>query len=61
LNVLDPQKASVELYDISTDIGEERNLADKYPEKVKALLKLKENSRVPNKDFMFIEGNTKTE
>lgn len=56
LNVLDPQKTSVELYDISTDIGEERNLAEKYPEKVKAMLKLMENSRVPNKDFVFIEG-----
>ena len=56
LNVLDSLKTSVELYDISADIGEERNLADKYPEKVKALLKLIENSRVPNKDFVFIEG-----
>ncbi len=56
LNVLDSLKTSVELYDISTDIGEERNLADKYPEKVKALLKLIENSRVPNRDFVFIEG-----
>lgn len=58
-SVLIPEKTTTELYDLSTDHGEETNVAAKHPEVVKELLNLIKTSRVENLDFPFIEKMTK--
>ncbi|HCE58383.1 MAG TPA: arylsulfatase [Prolixibacteraceae bacterium] len=51
--VFDPEKTKVELYNLSEDIGEENNLAEKYPEIVKELSELIKTARTENMDFPF--------
>jgi arylsulfatase A len=43
----------IELYDLSTDIGEENNIADKHPEMVEELAKLMDEAHVPSEEFAF--------
>jgi len=52
-NVFDPAKTTTELYNLSTDIGEENNVADENPEKVNELLGLMNSARIDNEDFPF--------
>lgn len=52
-NVLDSTKTITELYDLTTDPGEENNVADKNNEIVRELLKLMAQSRVPSGVFKF--------
>lgn len=40
-----------ELYDLSADIGEKNNLAEKHPERVKEMLARMDRSRVPDERF----------
>ena len=51
--VLNPEKTTVELYNLADDIGEENNVADKYPEVVKELTELMKRARTDSKDFQF--------
>ena len=52
-NVFDPEKTTTELYNLSTDIGEEHNVAAENPEKVNELQQLMNSARVDNPDFPF--------
>lgn len=52
-NVNNPEKTTVELYDLSTDLGEENNLADEHPELVKELQQLMEQARTESEVFPF--------
>jgi len=52
-NVLDPSKTTTELYDLSTDLGEEHNVAKEHPELVSELLKLLDQARTPSEVFSF--------
>jgi len=52
-NVFDPEKTTTELYNLSTDIGEEFNVAAENPEKVNELLGLMNSARIDNADFPF--------
>ncbi len=55
-DVLDPEKTRTELYKLSNDIGEENNLVDENPEKVKELLKIMDNARTDSEIFTFDSG-----
>ncbi len=55
LNVKDPQKTIVELYNLDHDEAEKNNLALKYPEKVSELVLLMQNSRTENSNFKLFE------
>ncbi len=52
-HVLDSTKTTTELYDLKTDIGEEHNAAEEYPEAVRDLLKLMKEARTPSEVFTF--------
>lgn len=52
-NVLKHPDALIELYDLSTDIGEENNVADKHPEVVKDMVRILKDVRTPSKVFTF--------
>lgn len=52
-NVFAPEKTTTELYHLSTDIGEEKNVAAENPELVKELLDLMNSARVGTEDFPF--------
>jgi arylsulfatase A-like enzyme len=52
-DVFDPEKTTTELYNLSTDIGEEKNVAAENPEQVKELLDLMNSSRIDSEDFPF--------
>lgn len=52
-NVLIPEKTTTELFDLKTDLGETNNVADKYPEIVKELLKEMALARTPSEAFKF--------
>ncbi|MCG6190307.1 hypothetical protein K5G00_22985, partial [Maribellus maritimus] len=52
-NVLKPEQTTTELYDLSTDIGEEHNVADKHPEIVKELLEQMKSARTESEVFTF--------
>lgn len=43
----------LELYDLSNDIHEDTNLAEKYPDKVKELVSLMDNARTESPYFDF--------
>ena len=45
--------AEIELYDLSTDIGEQRNLAKKYPEVVLAISEIMSKEHTQSKEFQF--------
>ena len=52
-NLFDPEKTTTELYDLTTDIGEENNVAEAHPELVKEMLELMRSSHVESADFPF--------
>ena len=53
MNISIPEKATTELYNLADDIGEENDLADKYPEKVKELTDLLNSARTESNVFQF--------
>ncbi len=53
LNVLNPEKTTNELYDLTKDIGEENNVAAENPEVVKELLDLMNGARTESEVFTF--------
>lgn len=52
-NVLKDPKAAVELYDLSTDVGETQNVAAEHPEIVTALSQIMQDARMPSEIFTF--------
>jgi arylsulfatase A-like enzyme len=52
-DVLNPEKTTTELYNISEDIGEENNVAEENPEKVDALLEIMNSARTESEIFSF--------
>lgn len=53
LNCFNEAKSTIELYDLSSDVGEENNIATKYPEVVEELVAIMETEHVENEDFPF--------
>jgi arylsulfatase A-like enzyme len=51
--VLKADKIITELYDLNTDLGENKNVAAQHPEVVKELLELMANARTPSGVFTF--------
>jgi arylsulfatase A len=51
--IFEPTKTTVELYNLSTDIGEENNVAAENPEIVKELLELMKTAHVESEVFPF--------
>lgn len=51
--VLNPEKTTVQLFNLEEDISEENDVADKYPEIVKELSELMKTARNESKDFPF--------
>ena len=56
-DVFSPEKTTTELYNLSNDISEKNNVAEKYPDVTEKLLKLMESARVPSEDFKFEPRN----
>ncbi len=52
-NVKNPKKTTIELYNLSNDIGEENNVAAKHPEIVKELMDLMNSARTESEVFKF--------
>lgn len=52
-NVLDPEKITTELYNLSTNLGEENNVAEQHPEIVKELSEIMKNARTKSEVFTF--------
>jgi len=52
-NVLNPEKITTELYNLSNDIGEEYNVAAENPELVKELLELMKNASSESEIYKF--------
>lgn len=52
-DVFTPEKTTTELYNLSTDIGEEKNVATENPELVKELLVLMDSARTESEVFTF--------
>jgi arylsulfatase A-like enzyme len=52
-DVFNPEKTTTELYNLATDIGEEKNVAEENPEVVKELLTLINSARIESEDFPF--------
>ncbi len=52
-NVNKPEKATIELYNLIDDPGEENNVADSHPELVKELTKLINSARTESEVFKF--------
>ncbi|BAX78829.1 arylsulfatase [Labilibaculum antarcticum] len=52
-NVLKHPDAPIELYDLSTDLGEENNVAEKYPKVVKDMERILKEARTPSEIFTF--------
>uniref|UniRef100_UPI003217EA0E arylsulfatase n=1 Tax=uncultured Draconibacterium sp. TaxID=1573823 RepID=UPI003217EA0E len=52
-NALNPDKITTELYNVVSDPGEEKNLAEENPELVKELLELMKNARTESEVFKF--------
>jgi arylsulfatase A-like enzyme len=52
-NVLDPEKTTTELYNLSTDLGEENNVAEQHPEIVNELSEIMKNARTESEVFTF--------
>ena len=62
LNVDKPEETSIELYDLSADIGETTNIAEQQPEIVKKALAIIDQQHTYSKDFHFkIEENSTLE
>jgi arylsulfatase A-like enzyme len=52
-NVLDPEKTTTELYNLSTDLGEKNNVAAQHPEIVEKLSEIMKNARTESEVFSF--------
>ena len=52
-NVAIPEKATTELYNLKTDLGEDHNVASQNPQIVDKMLQIMEQSRVPSPIFNF--------
>ena len=52
-DVKNPEKTTIELYNLVDDIGEENNVAAKHPELVKELTKLMNSARTESEVFSF--------
>ena len=52
-NVLDPEKTTTELYNLSNDLGEENNVAEQHPEIVEELSEIMKNARTESEVFTF--------
>lgn len=52
-NVFDAENSPLQLYDLSQDISEQRNLADEHPELVKEMEQLFAEARTPSEVFTF--------
>lgn len=59
LNLNKDNDPPIELYNLAEDLGERRNLADEYPERVNEMKKLMENSRIPNPVFRLYASELK--
>lgn len=57
LQVKNPQKTIVELYNLDEDIQETNNLASQFPEKAEELVMLMQHSRTENETFKLIPAN----
>jgi arylsulfatase A-like enzyme len=53
LNVNNPDKATVELYDLSEDIHEDTDIAEQYPDIVTELTQIKNGARTPSDVWNF--------
>ena len=51
LDVLDPQKTRMELYNLETDRAEENDVSEKYPEVLAEMEKLLETERIESEEF----------
>ena len=51
--VLTPDQATTELYDLNSDLGEERNIASQHPELVAKMIAILNQSRVSSEIFTF--------
>lgn len=54
-NVLTPNNTTTELYNLKTDLGEEKNVADQNPKVVKEMMEILNRSRIPSEVFPFGE------
>ena len=54
LNVRKKPDGPIELYDLSRDIGETKNLSDKHPDLIKEMARLMSDSRTFNPTFRLI-------
>ncbi len=52
-NVKDPKLMTTELFDLSSDLGEENNLAEQHPEIVKELMEIMNSARTDSEVFSF--------
>jgi arylsulfatase A len=52
-DLLKNPNAPIELYDLAVDIGEQNNLAQKYPEVVENIRRIMRSARKPSKEFPF--------
>ncbi|WP_299577277.1 arylsulfatase [uncultured Sunxiuqinia sp.] len=52
-HVFNAEKQTTELYDLSTDLGEEDNVADQHPDIVAEMQAILEEARVPSEAFPF--------
>ncbi len=53
LQVRNPDKTHLELYNLNEDISESKNLVAQHPEKADELLEIIKHARVPSEDFPF--------
>ena len=56
LNVRKKPNGPIELYDLSKDIGETKNLASKHPDVVKEMDRIMSDSHTPSPTFRFLPG-----
>ena len=57
LNVGKDPEGPIELYDLSTDIHEDRNVADEHPEIVREIAEIMRTARIPSPLFNFGQAN----
>jgi len=55
-DVFSTKKTTTELYNLSTDLGEENNVAEQHPEVVKELSEIMKNARTESEVFTFDSG-----
>jgi arylsulfatase len=53
---VDQGDSAFELYDLSTDVGETRNVADEHPDVVKKITEIARAAHVPSKLFPLLAG-----